>query len=137
MLAERAAAQDEVPVGAVVIKDGDIIGEGWNQPITHHDPTAHAEIGALRAAGQRMRNYRLNGTTLYVTLEPCVMCFGAMIHARIDRLVFGATDPKSGVITTALSLPKITCFNHQFTWEGGVNAEACANVLTAFFRQRR
>jgi tRNA(adenine34) deaminase len=124
-LARRAGAEDEVPVGAVVVSDGRIIGEGWNRPIAAADPTAHAEIQALRAAATAIGNYRLTGATLYVTLEPCDMCLGAMFHARIARAVYGAVDPKKKVLRP------------QTTVEGGVLAEDCGRILTQFFAERR
>lgn len=137
-LASRAEAEGEVPVGAVLVLDGEVIGEGWNRPIIGHDPTAHAEIMALRDAGQRMQNYRLPGTTLYVTLEPCPMCAGAIVHARVSRVVFGTTDPKGGAAGSVFRLlPSDQRFNHYVTAEGGVLAEACAEQLRAFFRSRR
>ena len=124
-LARRAQDEGEVPVGAVVVLDGKIIGEGWNRPIAAADPTAHAEIQALRAAAAAMKNYRLPGAELYVTLEPCDMCLGAMFHARIARVVFGATDPKKEVLESQLAL------------EGGVLAPECGAILSAFFAARR
>ncbi len=137
-LASRAAEQGEVPVGAVLVRDGEIIGEGWNAPISRHDPSAHAEIQALRDAGQRVGNYRLPDTTLYVTLEPCVMCAGAIIHARIKRLVFGAYDPKGGAAGSVFDLlPSDERFNHRVKCEGGVLEQACAEQLKAFFKARR
>lgn len=137
-LACRAEEQGEVPVGAIVVRDGEVIGEGWNSPISRHDPTAHAEIQALRDAGQCAGNYRLPGATLYVTLEPCVMCAGAIIHARIKRLVFGAYDPKGGAAGTVFDLlPSDGRFNHRVMCEGGVLEQACADQLKAFFKARR
>lgn len=137
-LARRAEAEGEVPVGALIVRDGEIIGEGWNRPIGENDPTAHAEIMALRDAGRRVGNYRLPGATLYVTLEPCVMCAGAMIHARIGRLVFGAFDPKGGAVGSVFDLlPADSRFNHGFDCLGGVLAEECGELLKAFFRGRR
>ena len=136
-LASRAEAAGEVPVGAVLVKDGECIAEGWNQPIGRHDPTAHAEIMALRAAGEALRNYRLTGTTLYVTLEPCSMCVGAMIHARVARLVFGATDPRTGATGGAIELLQAPIHNHRIEVTGGVLEERCADQLRAFFRRRR
>jgi tRNA(adenine34) deaminase len=138
-LAEAQAAFDagEVPVGAVVVKDGQVIATGRNAPVQSHDPTAHAEIVALRAAAQRLGNYRLDGCTLYVTLEPCAMCSGAMLHARLDRVVFGAADPKTGAagsVTDLFALPQI---NHRTRVEGGLLADASAELLRAFFRPRR
>ncbi len=137
-LAAEAEAQGEVPVGAVVVLDDTVIGEGWNQPIGRHDPTAHAEIIALRHAGEYLRNYRLPGATLYVTLEPCTMCAGAIIHARIARLVFGAHDPKGGAAGSVFELlPPDGRFNHRLECVGGVMADACAGRLQAFFKERR
>ena len=136
-LAERAETQGEVPVGAVIVKDGRVIGEGWNQPIAKHDATAHAEIMALRAAGTAQDNYRLLGATLYVTLEPCMMCAGAMVHARIARLVYGAPDPKSGVITSVMSLLDAPHLNHRIAWRDGVLADVCSEKLSGFFKTRR
>lgn len=137
-LARRAEAEGEVPVGAVLVLDGEVIGEGWNRPIIGNDPTAHAEIMALRDAGQRMKNYRLPGTILYVTLEPCPMCAGAIVHSRVSRVVFGATDPKGGAAGSVFRLlPSDQRFNHYVQAEGGVLAEECAEQLRAFFRSRR
>ena len=136
-LAEQAAEQDEVPVGAVVVLNEEAIGEGWNQPISSCDPTAHAEIIALRDAAQRIGNYRLTGATLYVTLEPCLMCAGAMIHARIGRLVFGASDPKRGAVNSTTHAFETQGLNHRVTFTGGVMASACAARLHDFFRARR
>ncbi len=137
-LARLAEAEGEVPVGAVLVKDGKIIGEGWNRPIAAHDPTAHAEIQALRAAAQRLENYRLPGTTLYVTLEPCPMCAGAIVHARVARVVFGAADPRTGAAGSVFDLlPSDQRFNHRTECEGGVEAEASSQMLKAFFRARR
>ena len=137
MLAERAAAAGEVPVGAVLVGGEDCIAEGWNQPIGRHDPTAHAEVVALRAAGVSQANYRLTGTTLYVTLEPCLMCVGAIVHARVQRLVFGACDPKSGAVTTCVHGFDLPRLNHRVESTGGVMAEECGDLLKAFFRNRR
>lgn len=136
-LADRAETAGEVPVGAVVVRDGEALGEGWNRPIGATDPTAHAEIVALRAAADRAGNYRLPGTTLYVTLEPCPMCVGAMIHARVARLVFGAADPKSGAVGGALDLLAFPGHNHRIQVTGGVLEAECARRLRAFFRARR
>ena len=124
-LAQRAAQEQEVPVVAVVVLDGKIVGEGWNRPIAAADPTAHAEIQAMRAASQAVKNYRLPGSTLYATLEPCDMCVGAMFHARISRVVFGATDPKKVVLKNNVKL------------EGGVLAQECGALLSGFFASRR
>ena len=136
-LARQAAEAGEVPVGAVLVQGDSLLAEGWNQPIASHDATAHAEIQALRAAGQQLKNYRLPDTTLYVTLEPCVMCLGAIIHARVARLVYGARDPKAGAVAGRLSLLQGNHFNHQVEVLGGVAAEESAELLREFFRQRR
>jgi tRNA(adenine34) deaminase len=137
-LAQRAEEAGEVPVGAVVVSNGKIIGEGWNQPIGSHDPTAHAEIVALRAAAGAQRNYRLPGTTLYVTLEPCTMCAGAIVHARVDRVVFATVDPRSGAAGSTFDLlPSDARFNHYTCCEGGVMADESAAMLRGFFRARR
>lgn len=135
--AARGEADDEVPVGCVIVQDGAIIGEGWNRPISSHDPTAHAEIVALRDAAQRLGNYRLTGATLYVTLEPCLMCAGAMIHARIGRLVFGASDPKRGAVNSTTHAFETQGLNHRIEVTGGVLQAECASRLQAFFRARR
>ncbi|NCA70743.1 MAG: tRNA adenosine(34) deaminase TadA [Sphingobacteriia bacterium] len=137
-LAERAEATGEVPVGAVLVRDGMIIGEGWNCPIGTRDATAHAEIRALRAAGQDVGNYRLPGATLYVTLEPCVMCAGAIVHARVARVVYGAADPKAGACGSVFDLlPADGRFNHRTDCRGGVLAADCGETLRRFFRARR
>lgn len=136
-LAGRAAASGEVPVGAVLVQDDNLLAEGWNRPIASHDPTAHAEVMALRAAGQSLGNYRLAGTTLYVTLEPCLMCVGAIVHARVSRLVFGAFDPKSGAVMTCLQGFEAPGLNHRVTFSGGVLADKCGEMLKEFFRNRR
>jgi tRNA(adenine34) deaminase len=136
-LAERARNAGEVPVGAVLVRDGELLAEGWNQPISTNDPTAHAEIVALRAAGEKIGNYRMVDTTLYVTLEPCVMCMGAIVHARVKRLVFGAADPKRGAAGSALQLADAGFLNHRVEVEGGVLGEKCADLLREFFRGRR
>ena len=127
----------EVPVGAVVVLDGEIVGRGFNQPITARDPSAHAEIMALRDAGRRLGNYRLPGATLYVTLEPCAMCSGALMHARVERVVFGARDPKTGAVGSVVNLFAEERLNHHATVEGGVLAEECGAMLSAFFASRR
>ena len=124
-LARRAQSEGEVPVGALLVLENEIVGEGWNRPISASDPTAHAEIQAMRAAAQKLKNYRLSGATLYVTLEPCDMCVGAMFHARISRAIFGATDPKKLVLKNNLAL------------EGGVLAQECGALLSSFFASRR
>ncbi|MDR3491821.1 MAG: tRNA adenosine(34) deaminase TadA [Gammaproteobacteria bacterium] len=136
-LAEAAAKNNEVPVGAVLVKDDEIISEGLNSPIYDFDPTAHAEILALREGGKNLGNYRLVNTTLYVTLEPCVMCVGAMIHARIQRLVFGAYDPKAGAIDSAFNLLESKKFNHHFEYQGGLFAQECGKLLQDFFKAKR
>ncbi len=136
-LARQAALAGEVPVGAVVVKDGVIIGRGSNAPISKHDPSAHAEILALRDAAQHLGNYRLVGCDLFVTLEPCVMCVGAMFHARIARVVFGATDPKTGAAGSVFNLFAETRLNHHARIHGGVLAEECGRVLSDFFAARR
>ena len=137
-LACRAAADGEVPVGAVLVRDGQVVGEGWNRPIGSDDATAHAEVQALRDAGARLGNYRLPGTTLYVTLEPCVMCAGALVHARVARVVYGAADPKGGAAGSVFDLlPSDARFNHRVACEGGLMAEECGELLRAFFRERR
>jgi tRNA(adenine34) deaminase len=136
-LAQRAEQQGEVPVGALLVKDEACIAEGWNASITTHDASAHAEIGAIRAAGKFLSNYRLVNTTLYVTLEPCVMCMGAISQARIKRLVFGAFDNKRGAVCSALGVADMGILNHRISWEGGVLADECATLLTDFFRARR
>lgn len=127
----------EVPVGAVVVKDGVVIASGYNQPIGRHDPTAHAEIMALRAAAELLGNYRLPGCELYVTLEPCVMCSGAMLHARLARVVFGASDPKTGACGSVLNLFEQERLNHQTALAGGVLADECGALLRGFFAERR
>lgn len=137
-LARRAWDEGEVPVGAVLVKDNQIIGEGWNRPIGLADPTAHAEIQALRDAAAKLGNYRLVGSTLYVTLEPCPMCAGAIVHARVDRVVFGASDPRAGAAGSMFDLlPSDQRFNHRTECVGGVEAEQAAELLRAFFRERR
>ena len=136
-LAAQAAAAGEVPVGAVVVRDGEIVGRGFNQPISSHDPTAHAEVVALRDASARLGNYRLPGCDLYVTLEPCAMCVGAMIHARIARVVYGARDPKTGACGSIMDLPAQANFNHHGRFEGGVLAQECGDLLRRFFAERR
>jgi tRNA(adenine34) deaminase len=136
-LARQGQTHNEVPVGAVIVKDNQIIGEGWNQPIGRHDPSAHAEMVALRAAGQTLSNYRLLDTVLYVTLEPCVMCAGAIIHARVSRVVFGATDPKGGAAGSVVDIFANTTINHHVEVEGGLLAAECSDLLTQFFRAKR
>ena len=136
-LAQQAAEQGEVPVGAIIVKDGAIIGKGSNTPIDTHDPTAHAEIIAMRDAAQRIGNYRLVDCTLYVTLEPCAMCTGAMQHARIARVVYGASDAKTGACGSVVDLMAEAKLNHHAVVEGGVLAEECGSLLSTFFKARR
>jgi tRNA(adenine34) deaminase len=136
-LARRAEAAGEVPVGAVVVSGDAIVGEGWNAPIARCDPTAHAEIVALRAAGERLRSYRLGGATLYVTLEPCPMCMAAIVHARVARVVFGAWDPRQGAAGRAFDLANARALNHRVDTFGGVLADDCGALLKEFFRRRR
>ncbi len=136
-LARRAWEEGEVPVGAVLVHDNQVIGEGWNRSIGRHDPTAHAEIMALRQGGLVLQNYRLLETTLYVTLEPCVMCAGAMVHGRIGNLVFGARDAKTGAIGSLMDVVGHPGMNHQVMVTEGVLAEECSAMLSAFFRARR
>lgn len=136
-LARQAEAEGEVPVGAVLVKDGEIVAEGFNRPIISHDPTAHAEIATLRAGAKALENYRLTGTTLYVTLEPCPMCAGAIVHARVGRLVYGAADPRAGAAGTVFNLTQGAPLNHRVEVEGGVLAGEAAGLLQAFFRSRR
>lgn len=138
LLARRAESQGEVPVGAVVVLNDEIIGEGWNRPIGLQDPTAHAEIVALRDAASRVGNYRLPGTTLYVTLEPCPMCAGAIVHARVARVVYGADDPKGGAAGSVFDLlPTDQRFNHSVAVKGGVLQQHATDLLKDFFRQKR
>ena len=132
-----AAAAGEVPVGAVLVRDGQVISKGFNQPISNSDPSAHAEMLALRGAAQSEANYRLPGTTLYVTLEPCTMCAGAMLHARVDRVVFGASDPKTGAAGSVLNVFSEKQINHQTQVEGGIMSEECGQILRQFFKERR
>ena len=136
-LARAAAARGEVPVGAIVVRDGNVIGRGGNAPIAHNDPTAHAEIAALREAAQTLGNYRMPGCVLYVTLEPCAMCAGAIMHARIARLVFGAHDPKTGACGSVVDLFGDGRLNHHATVESGVRSEECGKLLSEFFADRR
>jgi tRNA(adenine34) deaminase len=136
-LARHAQDAGEVPVGAVVVFQGEIIGEGWNQPIRASDPSAHAEIVALRSAASRVRNYRIPGATLYVTLEPCVMCAGAIVQARLARVVFGAFDPKAGAAGSVFSVLQSDKLNHRAETTAGVAGEECAELLRRFFRSRR
>ena len=136
-LARHAEAEGEVPVGALIVYDDKIIAEGWNTPITGNDPTAHAEIKALRAAADTIKNYRLLDTTLYVTLEPCVMCAGAIIHARVKRVVFGATDPKTGAAGSVFDVLNTDRLNHHVDILQGVLAEECSALLSEFFKAKR
>ncbi len=136
-LAQKAEQEGEVPVGAVLVQDDAILGQGWNKPIVNHDPTAHAEIQALRNAGAMLGNYRFPGSTLYVTLEPCTMCAGAMIHARIKRLVFGAYDPKTGAVESVMRIFDQAFHNHKPDYDGGVLETECRLMLQSFFEQKR
>jgi tRNA(adenine34) deaminase len=136
-LAREAEAAGEVPVGAVIVKDGAIVAEGWNRPIGTNDPSAHAEMVALRAAGAALGTYRLLDTTLYVTLEPCPMCAGAMVHARVKRVVYGATDPRAGACGTVFNITQHPALNHRLECTGGVLAEECGSLLRGFFLARR
>ena len=136
-LAREAARHGEVPVGAVVVVDDEIVGRGFNQPIATNDPTAHAEIVALRDAARRLGNYRLTGSTLYVTIEPCQMCVGAMIHARVSKVVYGAREPKAGAIESAMRAHDHPSLNHRMAAEGGVLEEECRAEIQAFFEERR
>ena len=135
--ADTASELDEVPVGAVVVYNGQVIASGYNRPIADHDASAHAEINALRAAGKALGNYRLPECTLYVTLEPCTMCLGAMVHARIKRLVFAASEPRAGAVESQLALLDQTFFNHRIDWCGGILAQESSDKLKQFFKRRR
>jgi tRNA(adenine34) deaminase len=135
--ARKALDAGEVPVGAVVVRDGAVIGAGFNQPISSSDPTAHAEILALRAAAARASNYRLPGATLYVTIEPCLMCVGAMVHARVGTVVFGATEPKAGALVSMTRAHELPSLNHQLQIQGGVLENECRALLQGFFQVRR
>ena len=135
--ARKAHEAGEVPVGAIVLLDGEVIGTGFNQPISAHDPTAHAEIVALRAAAARAGNYRLTGATLYVTVEPCLMCVGAMVHARVATLVYGATESKAGAIVSMTNAHELSGLNHRLNVVGGVLEAACRDMMQSFFRLRR
>lgn len=137
LLAKRAGDEEEVPVGAIVVRQGKIIGRGWNRNISLHDPSAHAEIMAMREAGTAIGNYRLSGCTLYVSLEPCMMCAGAMIHARLDRIVFGANDPKTGAAGGKFDLLSDPAHNHTPIVDGGCLKNECSILLKDFFRRRR
>jgi tRNA(adenine34) deaminase len=136
-LAQQAGQCDEVPVGAIVVKDQTVIGQGFNQPIGMHDPTAHAEIQALRDAAKTVGNYRIIGATLYVTIEPCAMCAGAIVHSRIERVVFGAKEPKAGAIVSQTQQLDGEHLNHKVEYEGGVCHEACSTIVSDFFARRR
>lgn len=136
-LARRAEAEGEVPVGALLVRGDEVLGEGWNRPIGAHDPSAHAEMIALRAAAATAGNYRLPETTLYVTLEPCVMCAGAIIHARVKRLVFAAADPKAGAVNSVYDIISQPQLNHVVEWSGGVLQVESTELLRSFFRSRR
>lgn len=136
-LAHHAEQKGEVPVGAVLVKNDEIIAEGWNQPISSNDPSSHAEVVALRNGAKKLNNYRLVNTTLYVTLEPCAMCVGAMIQARIKRLVFGAYDVRAGAVKSVFQLLNEERLNHKIQWTGGLMSEECAAVLKGFFQKRR
>ena len=135
--AVKAEKEGEVPVGAILVKDGLVVARAHNQPISTNDPTAHAEIQLLRAAGEELNNYRLNGTSLYVTLEPCAMCLGAMMHARVERIVYGAHDPKTGVCGSSENLMDANCFNHKIDLVSGVLENECKQLLKNFFISRR
>ena len=137
MLAKRSQDVGEVPVGAVLVKDGELIAEGWNRPIETHDPTAHAEIMALRAAGQKLGNYRLPDTTLYVTLEPCTMCAGAMIHSRVANVVFGASEHRTGVAGSVIDVFQQDFHYHHVAVTGGIMKDECSQLLKDFFKARR
>ncbi len=136
-LAQRARSEGEVPVGAVLVRDGAVLGEGWNRTIAEHDPSAHAEMVALRAAGRAASNYRLPGTTLYVTLEPCAMCAMALVHARVQRVVYAATDPKTGAAGSVFDTLISDKHNHRIAVEAGLCAEEAGDLLRQFFRERR
>ena len=135
--AKLAAISGEVPVGAVLVRDGQVISAGFNQPINNSDPSAHAEMMAIRSAAQSISNYRLPGSTLYVTLEPCIMCAGAILHARVDRVVFGAVDPKTGAAGSVLDVFSERRINHHTQVEGGVLGQECGQLLRDFFKERR
>jgi tRNA(adenine34) deaminase len=136
-LARQAAASGEVPIGAVVVRDGVVLGEGWNQPISSADPTAHAEIVALRAAARALGNYRVGPATLYVTIEPCTMCAGALVHARIDKLVFGARESRAGAVRSVARVLDLPTLNHRVAVDEGVCATECAALIQQFFRGKR
>lgn len=136
-LAQEAYRIGEVPVGAIVVKGEEIVGRGWNQPISNNDPSAHAEVVAIRDAAAKLVNYRIPDTTLYVTIEPCTMCLGTIVHARIARVVFGATEPKAGVLCSHSNVLESGIFNHSPDWAGGVCEAECSEIIQEFFRQRR
>ena len=136
-LADQAEAEGEIPVGAIVVQDNTIIAQGWNRSICTHDPSAHAEMLAIRNAGQHLKNYRMLDCTLYVTLEPCSMCAGLLVHSRIKRLVYGADDAKTGAVNSVVNLVQHPQFNHQIEVTSGVLAQECGNKLSAFFKRRR
>ncbi|MBL4583517.1 MAG: tRNA adenosine(34) deaminase TadA [Pseudomonadales bacterium] len=136
-LAQHAAQQGEVPVGAVLVRNNELIGSGWNQPISACDPSAHAEVIALRNAASNVQNYRLPDTTLYVTIEPCAMCAGALLHARVSRLVFGASEPRNGAVTSQLQILDAPALTHKITWQAGVLEHDCKEQMQLFFRARR
>ena len=136
-LAANAEVLGEVPVGAVLVRDGEVIGEGFNQPLSSHDPTAHAEVVALRDAAQREQNYRLPSTTLYVTVEPCTMCCGALVHARVERVVFGCREPRAGAAVSQSSLLSAPYLNHRIEVDEGVCEKECSQMMKDFFQQRR
>ena len=133
----KAEKEGEVPVGAVLVKDGLIIAKAFNQPISKNDATAHAEIQLIRSAGKKLKNYRLTETSLYVTLEPCAMCLGAIMHARIKRIIYGAQDPRTGVCGSSDNLIDANCFNHKINITGGVSERKCSQLLQTFFKSRR
>lgn len=137
MQAQTAAQMNEVPIGAVITHDNQLIASGYNCPISQQDPCAHAEIMAIKAAADNQANYRLLNTTLYVTVEPCMMCVGAMTHARIDRVVFGCSEPKAGALCSQLHYEELTFLNHRFTFEGGILEESCRNLIQSFFKDKR
>ena len=137
MLADKAEAEGEIPVGAIVVQDDKIIAQGWNRSICTHDPSAHAEMLAIRSAGQHLKNYRMLDCTLYVTLEPCSMCAGLLVHSRIKRLVYGADDAKTGAVNSVINLVQHSQFNHHIEVTSGVLALECGNKLSAFFKRRR
>lgn len=135
--ANLAMKENEIPVGAVIVQNGKLIAKAHNQSINNNDPTAHAEIQALRLVGRQQKNYRLVGSTLYVTLEPCAMCFGAMVHARIERIVFGAMDPKTGVCGSCEDFSSLNCFNHKISINGKILEKDCGTLLKSFFKLKR